>query len=154
MHRPRLIFLTAKAEKLDVCAGMNLGADDYITSQSPKLTCWQSSARVSNALSNKQCRSSNPTCILTLRVTQNTMSNWIPFPRDETLNLQLPGSRTDHKRLRSGRRRTVKPRICRKSWKNCSIAKESDYAGFACSGDGIRDGSPAGHASKYYRIQT
>jgi hypothetical protein len=99
-------------------------------------------------------QASNPTCILTLRVTQNTMSNWIPFPRDETLNLQLPGSRTDHKRLRSGRRRTVKPRICRKSWKNCSIAKESDYAGFACSGDGIRDGSPAGHASKYYRIQT
>ena len=26
-----VIFLTAKAEKLDVCAGMNLGADDYIT---------------------------------------------------------------------------------------------------------------------------
>jgi CheY-like chemotaxis protein len=26
-----IIFLTAKAEKLDVCAGMNLGADDYIT---------------------------------------------------------------------------------------------------------------------------
>ena len=26
-----VIFLTAKAEKLDMCAGMNLGADDYIT---------------------------------------------------------------------------------------------------------------------------
>ena len=26
-----VIFLTAKAEKLDICAGMNLGADDYIT---------------------------------------------------------------------------------------------------------------------------
>jgi DNA-binding response OmpR family regulator len=26
-----LIFLTAKAEKLDILAGMNLGADDYIT---------------------------------------------------------------------------------------------------------------------------
>jgi DNA-binding response OmpR family regulator len=26
-----VIFLTAKAEKLDVCAGMNVGADDYIT---------------------------------------------------------------------------------------------------------------------------
>ena len=26
-----LIFLTAKAEKLDIRAGMNLGADDYIT---------------------------------------------------------------------------------------------------------------------------
>ena len=26
-----IIFLTAKAEKLDICAGMNLGADDYIT---------------------------------------------------------------------------------------------------------------------------
>ena len=25
------IFFTAKAEKLDVCAGMNVGADDYIT---------------------------------------------------------------------------------------------------------------------------
>jgi len=25
------IFLTAKAEKLDICAGMNQGADDYIT---------------------------------------------------------------------------------------------------------------------------
>jgi CheY-like chemotaxis protein len=25
------IFLTAKAEKLDIRAGMNLGADDYIT---------------------------------------------------------------------------------------------------------------------------
>jgi DNA-binding response OmpR family regulator len=26
-----VIFLTAKAEKLEVCAGMNVGADDYIT---------------------------------------------------------------------------------------------------------------------------
>jgi DNA-binding response OmpR family regulator len=26
-----VIFLTAKAEKPDVCAGMNVGADDYIT---------------------------------------------------------------------------------------------------------------------------
>jgi DNA-binding response OmpR family regulator len=26
-----VIFLTAKAEKLKVCAGMNVGADDYIT---------------------------------------------------------------------------------------------------------------------------
>jgi DNA-binding response OmpR family regulator len=26
-----VIFLTAKAEKLDICAGMNLGVDDYIT---------------------------------------------------------------------------------------------------------------------------
>jgi DNA-binding response OmpR family regulator len=26
-----IIFLTAKAEKLDICAGMNLGVDDYIT---------------------------------------------------------------------------------------------------------------------------
>ena len=26
-----VIFLTAKAEKLDISAGMNLGADDYIT---------------------------------------------------------------------------------------------------------------------------
>ena len=25
------IFLTAKAEKPDICAGMNLGADDYLT---------------------------------------------------------------------------------------------------------------------------
>lgn len=29
------IFLTAKAEKLDICAGMNLGADDYITTDVP-----------------------------------------------------------------------------------------------------------------------
>ena len=61
------IFLTAKAEKLDIRAGMNLGGDDYLTSRSPKLTCLPPSTRVSNALSSKQCRSSNLTSVLPYR---------------------------------------------------------------------------------------
>ena len=44
-----LIFLTAKAEKLDIRTGMNLGAD-ILLSRSPKLTCLQPSTRVSIAL--------------------------------------------------------------------------------------------------------
>ena len=45
-----LIFLTAKAEKLDIRTGMNLGADLILLSRWPKLTCLQPSTCVSNAL--------------------------------------------------------------------------------------------------------
>jgi DNA-binding response OmpR family regulator len=58
------IFLTAKGEKPDIRAGMNLGADDYLTSRSPKPTCLPPSTRASNAPPSKQCRSSNLTSIL------------------------------------------------------------------------------------------
>ena len=39
------IFLTAKGEKADVRSGMNLGADDYLTSRSPKKICSKPFAR-------------------------------------------------------------------------------------------------------------
>ena len=52
------IFLTAKAEKPDIRAGMNLGVDGYLIKPVGKLTCLQPSTRVSNALSSKQCLTS------------------------------------------------------------------------------------------------
>jgi len=38
------IFLTAKGEKPDIRAGMNLGADDYLTKPVANLTSWPRSA--------------------------------------------------------------------------------------------------------------
>jgi two-component system sensor histidine kinase/response regulator len=61
------IFLTAKVEKIDIRAGMNLGADDYLTKPVAKADLLAGSTRVSNALSSKQCRSSNLTSVLPYR---------------------------------------------------------------------------------------
>ena len=58
------IFLTAKGEKPDVRAGMNLGADDYLTkpvAKAPKPTSLKRSDRAWNAPRSRPCRSSNPT---------------------------------------------------------------------------------------------
>ena len=58
------IFLTAKGEKPDVRAGMNLGADDYLTkpvAKAPKPISLQRSDRAWNAPRSRPCRSSNPT---------------------------------------------------------------------------------------------
>ena len=58
------IFLTAKGEKPDIRAGMNLGADDYLTKPVAKLISLPPSARVLNAPSSKPCRNSSLTSIL------------------------------------------------------------------------------------------
>jgi DNA-binding response OmpR family regulator len=58
------IFLTAKGEKPDIRAGMNLGADDYQPSRSRNLISLPPSARVLNAPSSRPCRNSSLTSIL------------------------------------------------------------------------------------------
>jgi DNA-binding response OmpR family regulator len=57
------IFLTAKGEKPDIRAGMNLGADDYLTKPVAKADLLTPSTRVFNARSSKRYRSSNLTSI-------------------------------------------------------------------------------------------
>ena len=61
------IFLTAKAEKLDIRAGMNLGADDYITKPVAKADLLAAiHSRLERAWP-QQYRSSNLTSILPYR---------------------------------------------------------------------------------------
>jgi DNA-binding response OmpR family regulator len=56
-----LIFLTAKAEKLDIRAGMNLGADDYITKPVAKADLL--AAICSRLEQSDCCTQASPTCV-------------------------------------------------------------------------------------------